>query len=91
MLRKCWSGETQEYTKRNAKTFSFIQTEEEKEIYKELQSIILDYEKNPYIIPKGQSHLLLLILSKLMGSSIYALQGTLEVILSRLKSLSTLL
>lgn len=75
------------YTNRNAKTFNFIQTQEEQEVYKSLQEIILDHESNPYIIPKGQSHLLLLILSKLMGSSIYALQGTLEVILNRLKEL----
>lgn len=75
------------YTNRTAKTFNFVQTSEEQEIYRSLQNIILDSEKNPYIIPKGQSHLLLLILSKLMGSSIYALQGTLEVILNRLEEL----
>ena len=75
------------YTKRTAKTFNFVQTSEEQEIYKSLQNIIIDSENNPYIIPKAQSHLLLLILSKLMGSSIYALQGTLDVILKRLEEL----
>lgn len=76
------------YTNRIAKTFSFSQTPEEIEIYKDLQDIIINSENNPYIIPKKQSHLLLLILSKLMGSSVYALQGTLQVILKRLELMS---
>lgn len=75
------------YTKRNAKTFSFVQTNEEQIVYDELRDLIINSDKIPYIIPKSQSHLLLLILSKLMGSSIYALQGTLQVILNRLESL----
>ncbi len=75
------------YTNRVAKTFVFTQTPEEKEIYDELQNIISNSSEMPYIIPKSQSHLLLLILCKLMGSSIYALKGTLQVILNRLTNL----
>lgn len=75
------------YTKRNAKTFSFVQTAEEQVIYEGLRNLIINSDTIPYIIPKSQSHLLLLILCKLMGSSIYALQGTLQVILNRLENL----
>jgi len=75
------------YTNRIAKTFAFVQTNEENEIYETLRNLIINSESIPYIIPKKQSHLLLLILSKLMGSSIYALSGTLEVILHRLNNL----
>lgn len=77
------------YTKRNAKTFSFIQSNEEQIVYDKLRDLIINSERIPYIIPKSQSHLLLLILSKLMGSSIYALQGTLQVILNRLEKLKS--
>ena len=72
------------FTNRIAKTFTFEQTEQEKYIYNELREILLNLDDNPYIIPSKQKHLLMLILSKLMGSSIYALKGTLESILKRL-------
>src|SRR5574344_17540 len=72
------------FTNRIAKTFTFSQSNAEKEIYDELRSIINNPEGSPYIIPNKQKHLLLLILSKLMCSSVYALSGTLEAILKRL-------
>lgn len=72
------------FTNRIAKTFTFSQSNVEKEIYDELRNIINNPEGSPYIIPNKQKHLLLLILSKLMGSSVYALRGTLEAILKRL-------
>lgn len=75
------------YTNRIAKTFTFEQTPEEVEIYSMLKELINNASNYPYIIPKGQSHLLLLIMTKLMGSSVAALQGTLEVILKRLNSI----
>lgn len=75
------------YTKRIAETFYFTQNPEEQEIYSMLQDIIINPDKHPYIIPGKHKHLLLLIMSKLMGSSIYALRGTLEIVLKRLNSL----
>ena len=75
------------YTKRIAETFYFVQNSDEQELYTMLQDIIVNPEQHPYIIPGKHKHLLLLIMSKLMGSSIYALKGTLEIILKRLNEL----
>lgn len=75
------------YTKRIAETFYFVQNPDEQELYTMLQDIIVNPEQHPYIIPGKHKHLLLLIMSKLMGSSIYALKGTLEIILKRLNEL----
>ena len=75
------------YTKRLAETFYFTQSVEEQELYIMLQDIISNSNQHPYIIPGKHKHLLLLIMSKLMGSSIYALKGTLEIILKRLNEL----
>lgn len=72
------------FTKRIPKTFTFIQTEEETELYNSVKEILQNSEENKYIIPNQQKHLLLLILFKLMGSSTNALKGTLESILIRL-------
>ena len=75
------------YTKRIAETFYFTQNQEEQELYTMLQDIIINPDEHPYIIPGKHKHLLLLIMSKLMGSSIYALKGTLEIVLKRLNEL----
>lgn len=75
------------YTKRIAETFYFTQNSDEQELYTMLQDVIVNPEKHPYIIPGKHKHLLLLIMSKLMGSSIYALKGTLEIILKRLNEI----
>lgn len=75
------------YTKRIAETFYFVQNPDEQALYTMLQDIIVNPEQHPYIIPGKHKHLLLLIMSKLMGSSIYALKGTLEIILKRLNEL----
>lgn len=75
------------YTKRIAETFYFTQNPEEQELYTMLQDIIINPGEHPYIIPGKHKHLLLLIMSKLMGSSIYALKGTLEIVLKRLNEL----
>lgn len=75
------------YTKRIAETFYFVQNPSEQELYTMLQDIVVNSEQHPYIIPRKHKHLLLLIMSKLMGSSIYALKGTLEIILKRLYEL----
>ena len=75
------------YTRRIAETFYFTQSQEEQDLYSMIQDIILNSEQHPYIIPSKYKHLILLIMSKLMGSSIYALKGTLEIILKRLTEL----
>lgn len=75
------------YTKRISQTFYFTQTPEEQEVYFMLQDIILNPDKYPYITSGKHKHLLLLIMSKLMGSSIYALKGTLKIVLKRLKKI----
>lgn len=72
------------YTNRIAKTFFFEHTDEEREIYKMLQDLIQNPEAHPYIIPRKQSKLLLLILTRLMWSSVAALSWTLEMIFKRL-------
>ncbi len=77
------------YTKRVAQTFYFTQSSDEQELYLMLQDIIVNSKQHPYIIPSKQKHLLLLILSKLMGSSIYALKGTFEMLLKRLEKMKT--
>lgn len=77
------------YTKRIAETFYFTQNQEEQELYMMLQDIIINPDKHPYIIPGKHKHLLLLIMSKLMGSSVYALKGTLDIVLKRLNELKS--
>lgn len=75
------------FTKRNTFTYKYKHSLEEKMIYDKLRNIINNSEEYPYIIPKNQRHLLLLILCKLMGSSLSALSGTLDTIKRRLMDL----
>lgn len=75
------------FTKRIPHTFSFTQTSEEQELYNEIVSLMHDDVGTKYIIPNAQKHLLLLILCKLMGSSISSVIGTMETILQRLNKL----
>lgn len=72
------------FTKRIPQTFKFTQTNEEKELYNEIVSLLHDESGTKYIIPNAQRHLLLLILCKLMGSSAVSVQSTMETILARL-------
>lgn len=72
------------FTKRITKTFDFYQTAEEEEIYNLIREILYINSTESYIIPNNQRHLLVLILSKLLSSSYYALESTLQTIHKRL-------
>ena len=75
------------FTKRIPKTFSFNQTPEELQVYNEIRKILLNSDKESYLIPNKQRHLLVLILCKLMGSSVHSIVYTLEAMRNRLVSL----
>lgn len=75
------------FTKRIPRTYTFNQTSQEKKVYDEIRDLLLNADKNIYIIPTRQRHLLLLILCKLMGSSMHAIVGTIEKIVKRLEQL----
>jgi len=73
------------FTNRIPRTFSFHQTKAEQEIYNAIHDLLLNADRIKYIIPERQKHLLLLILSKLMGSSVHSIVSTLSVMKSRLE------
>lgn len=75
------------FTKRIPKTFHFNQTPDEIKVYEEIRKLLLSSEEDSYLIPKKQKHLLLLILCKLMGSSVHSIVYTLEVMKNRLVTL----
>lgn len=72
------------YTRRIPKTFSFNLNQQEIKVYDEIKTLLVNADENKYIIPPRQKHLLLLILGKLMGSSMHAIVYTLSKIKSRL-------
>lgn len=75
------------FTKRIPKTFNFKQTPEEIKVYDEIRKLLLNSDEESYLIPNKQKHLLLLILCKLMGSSVHSIVFTLEVMEKRLTTL----
>ena len=75
------------FTKRIPKTFYFNQTPEEIKVYEEIRKLLLNSNEESYLIPNKQKHLLLLILCKLMGSSVHSIIYTLEVMKKRLVTL----
>lgn len=75
------------FTKRIPKTYSFKQTPDEIKVYDAIRSLLLNSGEESYLIPNKQKHLLLLILCKLMGSSIHSIVYTLEVMKDRLQTL----
>ena len=75
------------FTKRIPKTFTFEQTEDETKVYNMIRELLLNSDKESYLIPNKQKHLLLLILCKLMGSSIHSIVYTLETMKNRLEKL----
>jgi SNF2 family DNA or RNA helicase len=75
------------FTKRIPKTFTFTQTHEELVVYNLIRELLLNSHEESYLIPNRQKHLLLLILCKLMGSSIYSIVFTLETMKKRLVTL----
>jgi len=75
------------FTKRIPKTFTFPQTPQEMVVYNRIRELLLNSSEESYLIPNKQKHLLLLILCKLMGSSIYSIVFTLETMKKRLVTL----
>lgn len=72
------------FTKRIPKTFNFEQTEAELEVYNEIRNLLINSDEDTYLIPNKQKHLLVLILCKLMGSSVHSIVFTLEAMKKRL-------
>lgn len=72
------------YTNRIPKTYKFKHTILEKRVYSAIRELLINSEDLKYIIPPGHQHLLLLILCKLMGSSIHSIVSTLTTIRNRL-------
>lgn len=75
------------FTKRIPKTFYFTQTPDEIKVYDEIRKLLLNSDEETYLIPNKQKHLLLLILCKLMGSSVHSIVYTLEIMKKRLITL----
>lgn len=75
------------FTKRIPRTYNFEQSQQEVEVYEEIRQLLLNSDKESYLIPNKQRHLLLLILCKLMGSSIHSIVYTLEAMRDRLQRL----
>ncbi len=73
------------YTQRRLITRPFCPTEPEHQLY-EAVSAFLQREQN-YALPKGQRHLLVLLVRKVLASSPQAVAGTLEIMLTRLQRL----
>lgn len=72
------------YTNRIPKTYKFKHTILEKKVYSAIRELLINSDDLQYIIPPGHQHLLLLILCKLMGSSIHSIVSTLTTIRDRL-------
>lgn len=72
------------YTNRIPKTYTFKHTPAEKCVYAAVQELLINADSLKFIIPPGHQHLLLLILCKLMGSSVHSIVSTLTTILDRL-------
>ncbi len=74
------------YTERRAITLPFHPTDEEQALHDALSEFL--QQDVIYAVPRGQSHLMVLILHKLLASSIYAVIGTLVAIKVRLENLA---
>lgn len=71
------------YTKRQAVTRPFKPTDQEQKLYNAVSEFLQDTES--YALPKGQRHLLVMLVRKVLASSPPAVAGTLEVIKARLQ------
>ena len=90
VLHRTLRSQVQQYiqfTNRIPKTFSFDLTDEEKKVYDRIRLLLNDSEEESYLIPNAQKHLLVLILCKLMGSSMHSIVFTLNKMKARLESL----
>lgn len=74
------------YTNRHALVQEFVPSEDEQRLY----NLVSDYLQRPilYALPASQRQLMTLILRKLLASSTYAISGTLEGLIHRLKTLA---
>lgn len=70
------------YTERRLITRPFKPTDEEHKLYEAVSSF-LQRDQN-YALPRGQRHLLILLVRKVLASSPQAVAGTLEIMLNRL-------
>ncbi len=75
------------YTKRLPVTTKFESSEAEFSLYNDVSAYLQD--ETAYAFPRGQRHMLTLLVRKLLASSPAALAGTLEKILARLRGLQT--
>lgn len=73
-----------QFTNRIPKTYTFELTDNEKNVYEKIRELITSSDEDSYLIPKSQKHLLLLILCKLMGSSMHSIVFTLGKMRDRL-------
>jgi superfamily II DNA or RNA helicase len=70
------------YTERKLITRPFKPTEQEHKLYEAISSYL--QREDTYALPKGQRHLLTLLVRKVLASSPYAVVGTLEIMRDRL-------
>ena len=75
------------FTNRISKTYSFEQKKDEMEVYNRIRELLLSSDEESYLIPNKQRHLMLLILCKMMGSSIHSIVHTLDTMKKRLEVL----
>lgn len=90
VLHRTLRNQVQQYiqfTNRIPKTFTFELTDTEKEVYERIRQLVSNSEEESYLMPKSQRHLLVLILCKLMGSSMHSIVYTLQKMLNRLITL----
>lgn len=79
-----------QFTNRIPKTFSFELTETEKMVYERIRELLNSSDEESYLIPHAQRHLLVMILCKLMGSSMHSIVFTLSKMRTRLENLRDL-
>jgi len=73
------------YTKRRPITRPFNPTDDEQKFYEAVSTFL--QKEDSYAIPRQRRHLTVLILRKLLASSVEAIAGTLDTMITRLKNL----
>lgn len=76
------------FTRRYSITEDFRPSDQELELYEQFSSYLQD--PNILAIKSGARHLVALVIRKILASSSYAIQGTLETMISRLEDKATL-
>lgn len=75
------------FTNRIPKTFEFEMTDTEKQVYEMILGLLDMENEISYLLPKSHKHLIVLILCKLLGSSMYSISCTLAKMRDRLIAL----